>query len=52
MDPRTASLGEKSSKRNGKVEISTSLEAQVCEVLLYVKSRNSWWLNFEAIREH
>ena len=35
MDPRTASLGVKSSKRNRELENSASLGPRVCEVLLY-----------------
>ena len=35
VDPRTASLGVKSSKRNRELENSASLGPRVCEVLLY-----------------
>ena len=35
VDPRTASLGVKNSKRNRELENSASLEPRVCEVLLY-----------------
>ena len=36
VDPRTASLGVKSSKRNRELENSASLGPRVCEVLLYL----------------
>ena len=39
VDPRTASLGVKSSKRNRELENSASLGPRVCEVLLYFPFR-------------
>ena len=40
VDPRTASLGVKSSKRNRELENSASLGPRVCEVLLYIVGNN------------
>ena len=49
VDPRTASLGVKSSKRNRELENSASLGPRVCEVLLYREKLSALFIDMECL---